>query len=443
MAREVKKRTVGMSPNSRRARLQEQITAINEQLILSSMHEHDLREQAEDLAAQLRAEISEREQAEEALRGTVEELASALKAKDEFLAMLSHELRTPLTPVLMTAASLEIETALPSEVRDQLGMMRRNIELEARLIDDLLDLTRISNGKLQIKSVRADIHELLEQTAEIVRDDDRNKQVRIVLGFEAEQHYVMGDPARLQQLFWNIIKNAHKFSPASGIVTVGTRNASAGKIIISVADTGIGIRAEELPHIFNAFEQGEIASQKHFGGLGLGLAISRAIAKIHGGEISAESDGVGRGATFSITFAVVGTPEAVDYTHSTSSTPGRAFRLLVVEDHEATLGVLRRLLTRCGHHLTAVSSVREGLAAAAVGTFDAVISDLGLPDGTGFDLIREIHREHAWPGIALSGYGMDEDVRRSHEAGFRVHLVKPIDFKQLQRALEDLVTNVG
>jgi len=146
MAREVKKRTVGMSPNSRRARLQEQITAINEQLILSSMHEHDLREQAEDLAAQLRAEISEREQAEEALRGTVEELASALKAKDEFLAMLSHELRTPLTPVLMTAASLEIETALPSEVRDQLGMMRRNIELEARLIDDLLDLTRISNG---------------------------------------------------------------------------------------------------------------------------------------------------------------------------------------------------------------------------------------------------------------------------------------------------------
>ena len=199
MAREVKKRTVGMSPNSRRARLQEQIIAINEQLILSSMHEHDLREQAEDLAAQLRAEISEREQAEEALRGTVEELASALKAKDEFLAMLSHELRTPLTPVLMTAASLEIETALPSEVRDQLGMMRRNIELEARLIDDLLDLTRISNGKLQIKSVRADIHELLEQTAEIVRNDDRNKQVRIVLALEAAQHYVMGDPARLQQ----------------------------------------------------------------------------------------------------------------------------------------------------------------------------------------------------------------------------------------------------
>ena len=124
-------------------------------------------------------------------------------------------------------------------------------------------------------------------------------------------------------------------------------------------------------------------------------------------------------------------------------TSHRALRLLVIEDHEATLGVLRRLLTRCGHHLTAVGSVREGLAAAAVGTFDAVISDLGLPDGTGFDLIREIHREHAWPGIALSGYGMDEDVRRSHEAGFRAHLVKPIDFKQLERALEDLVTNVA
>src|SRR5437868_8425361 len=180
MAREVKKLTVPVSPNSRRARLEEQITAINEQLVLSSMHERDLREEAEDLTAKLQAEISERKQAEEALRDTVKELGRALRAKDEFLAMLSHELRTPLTPVLMTAASLEIEAALPHEVRDQLGMMRHNIELEARLIDDLLDLTRVSNGKLQIQPVRADIHKLLEQTTEIVRNDDRNKQVRIV-----------------------------------------------------------------------------------------------------------------------------------------------------------------------------------------------------------------------------------------------------------------------
>src|SRR5207248_3397035 len=141
-----------------------------------------------------RAEMREREQAEETLRGTVEELASALKAKDEFLAMLSHELRTPLTPVLMTAASLEIETALPREVRDQLGMMRRNIELEARLIDDLLDLTRISNGKLQIQPTIADLHQLLENTAEIVRSDGFGKQVRIIFALQAARHHAMGDP---------------------------------------------------------------------------------------------------------------------------------------------------------------------------------------------------------------------------------------------------------
>src|SRR5438874_13398470 len=159
------------------------------------------------------------------------EAEHANRAKDKFLAALSHELRAPLTPVLMCAAALERETALQPEYREQLGMMRHNVELEARLIDDLLDLTRISNGKLQIQPVRADIHKLLEQTAEIVRNDDRNKQVRIVFALEAAQHHVMGDPARLQQLFWNIIKNAHKFSPASGIVTVRTRNAAAGKII--------------------------------------------------------------------------------------------------------------------------------------------------------------------------------------------------------------------
>jgi len=373
------------------------------------------------------------------VRRTVEELARASRAKDDFLAALSHELRTPLTPVLMTAAALETDTALPREVRDQFGMVRRNIELEARLIDDLLDLTRISHGKVQIHPAIVDLHQLLEQSAEIASNDGFGKQVRIVFALEAARRHVTGDSARLQQVFWNIIKNALKFTAAGGRVTVSTRNDDAGMIVVSVTDTGLGIRADVLPHIFEAFEQGEITFQQRFGGLGLGLAISRAIVEIHGGEIHAQSEGVGRGATFSVALATVEEPKSIASLQSRPHPPRRARRLLVVEDHEETLTVLARLLQRRGHHVISARSMREGLAAAAKENFDAVVSDLGLPDGTGFELMEKLRAAHGLRGIALSGYGMDEDLRRSREAGFGAHLTKPVDFGQLERALEDLI----
>ncbi|MBA3883558.1 MAG: PAS domain-containing protein, partial [Chthoniobacterales bacterium] len=237
----------------------------------------------------------------ENLRAAKEQAEAASRAKDDFLAALSHELRTPLTPVLLMAAALEGDGSLPHDLRDQLGMMRRNVELEARLIDDLLDLTRISTGKLQIQPTIADLHQLLRETAEIVGSDVSAKQVHLDFALEATRHYAMGDPARLQQVFWNIIKNALKFTPAGGGVTIRTCNNEAGELILSITDTGIGIRAEALLHIFEAFEQGEATFQQRFGGLGLGLAISRAIVELHGGEIRAESDGVGRGATFTVT----------------------------------------------------------------------------------------------------------------------------------------------
>ncbi len=377
------------------------------------------------------------------LREAKDQAEAASRAKDDFLAALSHELRTPLTPVLLMAAALEGDTALPPDLRDQLGMMRRNVELEARLIDDLLDLTRISKGKLQIQPAIADLHQLLQQTGEIISSDVADKQVRLHFAFEAARHHAMGDPARLQQVFWNIIKNALKFTPAGGSVTISTRNDEVGKIIVSVTDTGIGIRSEALSQIFEAFEQGEITFQQRFGGLGLGLAISRAIVELHGGEIRAESEGVGRGATFSVTLETVDAPKLADGVESTAPALDRALRLLVVEDDEATLAVLTRLLTRNGHHVAHASSVRDGLAAAAAGTFDAVISDVGLPDGTGFELMEKLRAAHGLRGIALSGYGMDDDVRRAHEAGFSAHLTKPIDFAQLERALENLMTGAA
>lgn len=214
-------------------------------------------------------DITDRKQAEEALSVAMVEIERASRAKDDFLAALSHELRTPLMPVLMTVTSLEDDPALPADVRDQIAMMRRNIELEARLIDDLLDLTRISSGKLQIAPMTADIHQLISHTEEIVRSDGLGKQVRIVFNLEAERHHAMVDPTRLQQVFWNLINNALKFTPTGGTITVSTRNDAEGRIVINVADDGIGIRAEVLSQIFNAFEQADTTGEHLYGGLGL------------------------------------------------------------------------------------------------------------------------------------------------------------------------------
>ncbi|RYD33157.1 MAG: hybrid sensor histidine kinase/response regulator, partial [Verrucomicrobiaceae bacterium] len=236
----------------------------------------------------------------DALRRTAEEAQAASRAKDNFLAALSHELRTPLTPVLMSAAALQEDDRLPSDVLEQLAMMERNIALEARLIDDLLDLTRIVKGKLGIDPVVSDIHRLLIQTGEIVSSEALDKKVRIGMVLESPCHHTMADPARLQQVFWNLLKNAVKFTPAGGTVTVITRtDHDTGKVVISVEDTGIGIAPESLPVIFNAFEQGG-ADPHRFGGLGLGLAISKAIVELHRGTITAHSEGHGRGAVFTL-----------------------------------------------------------------------------------------------------------------------------------------------
>ncbi len=293
----------------------------------------------------------------EALRQSAEEAQSANRAKDDFLAALSHELRTPLTPVLMSAASLQEDERLPPEVRDQLAMMQRNIELEARLIDDLLDVTRISRGKLIIAPVPVDIHELLRHSDDIIRSDGLGKQVQVVFELEATRHHSMADPTRLHQVFWNLLKNALKFTPPDGTVTVRTRNDDAGQIIITVQDTGVGITAEALPHIFHAFEQGDAVGQHRYGGLGLGLAISQAIVEVHGGHIQADSEGPGLGATFTVRLATMGTPAISADSPAQPAATDRPLRLLVVEDHEATRTVLARLLKRGGHEVTLAATV--------------------------------------------------------------------------------------
>ena len=388
-------------------------------------------------------DITERKRISAALIEAKEHAEAASSAKDEFLAALSHELRTPLNPVLMMATALAGDPSLPATLREQLDMMRRNIELEARLIDDLLDITRIIHGKLIITPVTADIHELLLHTDEIIRSDGLGKQLRIMMKLEAVKHHAQADPARLQQVFWNLLRNAVKFTPDGGSITVSSRNDAEGRIIISVADNGIGIRSEVLTKIFDAFEQADTNGEHRYGGLGLGLAISSAIITAHGAEIKAESQGRGHGAEFTVTLDSVSIPALTGPATAAPTQHVRTLSLLVVEDHEATRTVLEQLLTRSGHKITTASSLNDALSCYKAAHFDAVISDLGLPDGSGIDLMMQIQSIRPVPAIALSGYGMEGDLIRSKKAGFFAHLVKPVKVDQLKLLLTQIPTSAG
>ena len=366
----------------------------------------------------------------------------ASRAKDEFMAALSHELRTPLTPVLMVATVMEMDPALPEEARAQAAVIRRNAELEARLIDDLLDHTRIANGKLSLVPAPVDLHALLSHTAEIVKSEGTGKRVGIRFEKEAADHHVEGDAARLQQVFWNVIKNAVKFTASGGEVVVTTSNDPEGLLVVKVVDTGIGIAPEALPHIFNAFEQGGV-STRTFGGLGLGLAISRAIVNLHQGTIRAESEGPGRGATFSVALKTLRVPAPAEAPAAPApiAGPPAGLRLLLVEDHDSTRDVLARILRRAGHEVLVAGTGAEAIAlAGAAGNFDAMISDLGLPDQSGLDLIQAIRAlRPGIPAIAMSGYGFEEDLRRAKAAGFTDYLVKPVSFNHLRALLDGVV----
>jgi len=380
-----------------------------------------------------------REQAKAERARAEAERASA--AKDRFLAMLSHELRTPLTPVLASVFCLEQENNLSEGLRESLQLIRRNVELEARLIDDLLDLTRISKGKVQLSFEIVDAHRLLRNALEICQSEIEQKKLELRTEFEANKVYLQADPARLQQIFWNLIKNAVKFTPNGGKLSVRTTNNGEGQFCVEVEDSGCGIDSELLPKVFHAFEQG---ARTQLGGLGLGLAISKALVEAHHGLINAQSDGRNQGARFTTLFPTCErntTPKPNDAPRSTSER--RSVRLLLVEDHEDTNRSLTRLLRRRGYDVYPAYDVRSALDLAATKQFDVLVSDIGLPDGSGTDLLKALRAKGEVLGIALSGYGMEEDVRRSRDVGFSHHLVKPVDLNKLDSIIQAVLLPIG
>ncbi|MDI1312266.1 PAS domain S-box protein [Prosthecobacter sp.] len=391
-------------------------------------------------AVNMLLDITELKRTESLLRDAKDAAELANQSKDRFLAVLSHELRTPLTPVLLTLAALEQEATLLPEARDDLRTMKRNIELEIRLIDDLLDLSRITSGKLTLDIEAVDLNEIVRQVSSICSPQLSEQLVFLEVELDGEAGMVAADSARLQQVLWNVLKNAIKFTPESGVIQVSTLRRNDGFCEVRVQDPGIGIPAERLPHVFNAFEQGGTKITRQFGGLGLGLAICKALMELHHGSIRAESAGVGQGATFIIELPskTMTTTAKIRLMSPQPSITLPPLKLLLVEDHADTARILSRQLVRAGVTVTQASDVSSAIKLLEQESFDLLVSDLGLPDGSGYDIMRRASALRGIPGIAMSGYGMEEDMRRSREAGFSEHLVKPIDLRELITAIRSV-----
>jgi signal transduction histidine kinase/ActR/RegA family two-component response regulator len=387
-------------------------------------------------------DITQLKLVEAALREAKVETEAASKAKDDFLAALSHELRTPLTPAILLASEWEREAALPPAARQAFASIRQGIDLEARLIDDLLDLTRIAHGKIRLAPEPTEVHQLLRDSWDLLRAEALEKRLSVEFELHGPEGWVQADPVRLQQVFWNVIRNAVRFSPENGKITLRTQPGPAHRFCIEIVDRGPGIEPGDLQRIFQPFDQGRNGHRA--GGLGLGLAISHRLIELHGGRITAASSGPGCGATFSIELPVAtGTKQTEGPRATTGASPLQIAprRILLVEDHNQTRNTLARLLANRGHEVATAETVRQARDMARTFAFDLVLSDLGLPDGNGQELMLELRRlRPACQAIALSGYGMDIDIEKSRAAGFDLHLTKPVDIGALEAALRQAAT---
>jgi CheY-like chemotaxis protein len=356
------------------------------------------------------------------------------------LALLSHELRTPLTPALAAASYLAEHEDLLPEFREEVMAICSNVQLESRLIDDLLDLTRITRGKIELRRETVDAHRLLRDALEIARKDMEEKKIDLVMELDATFHHVWADPVRIQQVLWNLINNAVKFTNTGDRITVRT-SSKKKRFSFEIADTGLGIEPEKQHSIFNAADQEEPSITRQFGGLGLGLTISKRLLDLHGGAISVESKGKYMGSLFKVTLDAV-RPAVPPSANANRNRAGasRSLQLLIVDDHADTRHILSRLLSKCGHKVATVDCAQGALQFLNNERFDAVISDIGLSDSSGYELVREAKQRQSLKGIALSGFGTEEDVRRSIEAGFDYHLTKPVNFQDLRSLLQKIAS---
>jgi signal transduction histidine kinase len=369
-----------------------------------------------------------------------EELADANRAKDVFLATLSHELRTPLTPVVGWIKLLRSGNLDDQGVSQALDAIERNAWLQSRLIDDLLDTSRIATGKLHFEPCPTDLNVVVKTAIDTVLEAAANRNIELTVQLSPATLVVMGEPVRLQQIVWNLISNAIKFTNAEGRVKVVTETDGLHAVLI-VEDSGIGIAPEFLPHVFDRFKQADGSTSRMHGGLGLGLAIAHALAKMHQARLEAASEGVGRGARFVFRIGLAA-PEQVPAEQKKPKRHSLAgLDVLIVEDSEDTLTLLSAMFRQEGAHVVTATSATEALEQINLRKPSVIISDIGMPDVDGYRLmqqVREIPALKDVPAIAISGYASEEDKAEALRVGYRALVPKPIDAELLFGLIQDL-----
>jgi CheY-like chemotaxis protein/nitrogen-specific signal transduction histidine kinase len=399
--------------------------------------EQKARTDLQQLNLDLERRIEERTAELKRLNG---ELAEANRAKDVFLATLSHELRTPLTPVVGWIKLLRSGSLDEKSVLQALDAIERNAWLQSRLIDDLLDTSRIATGKLHFEPKPTDLNMVVKAAVDTVRASAAARNIDLSMSLWPSSLVVMGEPVRLQQIAWNLVSNAIKFTDPGGKVSVTTELSDRQAQLI-VADTGVGIEPEFLPHVFDRFRQADGSTSRRHGGLGLGLAIADALAKMHGGGLEAQSEGQGRGSCFTLRISLATTGKIASEIVEQKVHSLQGLDVLIVEDSEDTLDLLSAVFKREGANVTTASSAAEALHQAVMKRPSVIVSDIGMPETDGYQLLEQMRLIPGLsevPAIAISGYASEEDRERALSAGYLALVPKPIDVDVLFGLIHDL-----
>lgn len=379
-------------------------------------------------------------------RASRAEAEAANRLKDDFLANVSHELRTPLNAMLGWTSLLRSDNLDAAATAHALEVIERNARSQAQIIEDLLDVSRIITGKLTLDVRKFEVSSLADSVIESVQPAAQAKEITIERNYSTDVNSITGDPTRLQQVLWNLLSNSIKFTGRGGKVSISI-NSRAADLIISVSDTGKGIAREFLPFVFDRFRQADGTTTRSFGGLGLGLSIVQHLVELHGGTVRADSDGEGKGATFTITLPLVAAPKhivqaaangSVRKNTSVSKPAGSldGLAVLVVDDEVDSLEVLKLFLEKSGATVTAVNSVAEALENLQATAPDVIVSDIGMPGMDGYQFIENVRQMapekggHT-PAVALTAYARGEDVKKALRSGYQTHLAKPVELEKL------------
>jgi PAS domain S-box-containing protein len=376
------------------------------------------------------SDVTDRRRLEEELRRRADELAAADQRKDEFLAMLAHELRNPLAPILTSLELIRQEFPAQADLGEPLEIAERQVKHMSRLLDDLLDVSRFTQGKVQLRCERVDFSSIVSHAVETATPLIEAKGHRLTVRLPAEPVYLQGDPTRLAQIVANLLNNAAKYTEPGGMIAL-TAQRDGAELMLRVADTGIGLSAEMVPRVFDLFTQADLSLDRTQGGLGIGLTLVRNLVELHGGNVGVRSEGLGRGSEFTVRLPAQDRAPAIspEVPPPAQQPADEILRVLVVDDHRDSAVSLARLLKSWGHHARAAHDGETAIEAASADRYDVILLDIGLPGMNGYEVAARIRE---MPGgddvvlVALTGYGQEQDVSRSEAAGFDRHVVKPV-----------------